>query len=77
MSTPKSQSKRTRTSLLWNYFTIIDKNYASCNMCGNRMSHCSSSSNLRKHLKRKHAGCSLEPLDISEQVSLSFELLKL
>ncbi|XP_071444195.1 uncharacterized protein [Hetaerina americana] len=46
--------KDKRRSLLWSYFSIIDSSMATCNICKQQLSHKSSSSNLRKHLLRKH-----------------------
>lgn len=46
-------SKR-KTSELWKFFDPIDENYATCNMCKQKFSYKTSTSNLKKHLKTKH-----------------------
>nr|CAI5826243.1 unnamed protein product [Callosobruchus analis] len=49
----KTSRKR---SLLWKYFEVVDDLYsiAKCKICGHHMSYRSSTSNLKKHMARKH-----------------------
>jgi hypothetical protein len=47
-------SKRAKTSSLLSYFTSIDNNFTKCDICGKKCSYKSTTSNLRKHIKRIH-----------------------
>lgn len=41
-------------SPIWNLFEVIDRDCATCLICAKRFSYRSTTSNLRKHLERKH-----------------------
>lgn len=45
---------RNKSSPVWDFFTVIDKTNAKCNMCKLQMSYKSSITNLKKHIERKH-----------------------
>lgn len=55
-------SKRPRTSSMWNYFKICDKNakIAQCDMCGLKMSFRSTTTNLKTHVTKKHPTVNLD-----------------
>lgn len=46
--------KRAKISLLWNFFTPLEKNYAKCNLCRAKLSYKSTTTNLKKHILFKH-----------------------
>ena len=43
-----------KRSVVWSYFSPIDKLTARCQVCDKIVSHCSNTSNLFKHLKTTH-----------------------
>ncbi|XP_022193575.2 uncharacterized protein LOC111051375 [Nilaparvata lugens] len=43
-----------KTSLMWQYFTVIDENVAKCKYCEKDLRYRSSTSNLKKHLRKAH-----------------------
>lgn len=49
-------SKRAETSSMWNYFTVVDANLknAKCDLCSQKMSYRSTTSNLKNHMTRRH-----------------------
>lgn len=51
-----------KTSTLWNLFTVEDNNNAKCNLCGQKMFYKSSTSNMKRHVTRKHPTVSLDYL---------------
>ncbi|GFU22373.1 uncharacterized protein NPIL_664981 [Nephila pilipes] len=53
VAVPRRKNPR-RTSVVWDFFTFIDKNYAQCKICKVIFSHRTTLSNLRKHYQRKH-----------------------
>lgn len=57
---PKVQRKL-KSSALWQFFEEIDTEYAKCNMCKQKLSYKTSTSNLKKHLNSKHPTVSLTP----------------
>lgn len=67
--------KDRRTSLIWTKFTIVNKKeqIASCNICDQRLSMKSTSSNLKKHLERKH-GFSIQLGVLNNKVSGIFSI---
>lgn len=60
-----------KTSIVWNFFTKKDRDEAVCNICQNKFAYKSSSSNLKKHLERKHPTISLSHLDDSKRARSS------
>lgn len=46
--------KRKKTSEIWSFFEPINKDTAVCNLCKSKFSLRGSTSNLRKHIQRKH-----------------------
>nr|XP_015839926.1 PREDICTED: zinc finger BED domain-containing protein 4-like [Tribolium castaneum]XP_015839927.1 PREDICTED: zinc finger BED domain-containing protein 4-like [Tribolium castaneum] len=53
-----SSSKR---SPIWNFFTPIDKDKAKCDLCSQKMSYKSSTSNMKRHVQRKHPTVKMKP----------------
>lgn len=45
---------RAKTSKLWKYFEPVDDHFATCNMCKQKFSYRTSTSNLKKHILNKH-----------------------
>lgn len=43
-----------RTSNIWQYFTKIDSNFATCDLCKKKLSYKTSVTNLKKHLHNAH-----------------------
>lgn len=61
-----------RTSKLWNYFTPTDENFAKCDICKIPVSYKTSTSNLKRHMGRKHPTVNLNnTANIQEKSSLS------
>lgn len=52
MDQPKKGKQK--YSPIWNLFEVIDRDCARCLICAKRFSYRSTTSNLRKHLERKH-----------------------
>ncbi|KAJ8923077.1 hypothetical protein NQ315_001629 [Exocentrus adspersus] len=52
-STP-AQKDRRKKSILWNFFSPSGNGRATCNICHHNLSHQSSTSNLKKHMHRRH-----------------------
>lgn len=50
---------RRKTSSLWNFYSAVDSTKAKCNICKHVLSCKTSTSNLKKHLERKHPTISL------------------
>ncbi|XP_067008469.2 uncharacterized protein [Anabrus simplex] len=50
-----------KTSILWSYFTYINDNVAKCDLCDRKLSYKSTTTNLRKHIERKHNVNSYKP----------------
>ncbi|XP_049772570.1 uncharacterized protein LOC126159811 [Schistocerca cancellata] len=46
--------KRSRTSELWSYFEILDREFTKCTLCGKKLSYKSTTTNLKKHLQKSH-----------------------
>ncbi|XP_047004627.1 zinc finger BED domain-containing protein 4-like [Schistocerca americana] len=46
--------KRSRTSEMWSYFEILDREFAKCTLCGKKLSYKSTTTNLKKHLQKSH-----------------------
>ncbi|CAH1957048.1 unnamed protein product [Acanthoscelides obtectus] len=49
-----SVSAKKKTSEIWKFFDRIDEGHAICTMCKSKLSYKTSSSNLKKHLQKKH-----------------------
>jgi len=45
---------RVKTSVVWEQFEQLDQDYTQCKICNDRVSYKSSTSNLKKHLARRH-----------------------
>lgn len=48
-----------KTSDMWNFFTPLTNEYALCNLCNQRFSYKTSTSNLKKHIVSRHSGAHL------------------
>lgn len=48
--------KRNKSSVLWEFFSTIegDSNFAKCKTCKQKLSYKTSTSNLKKHMTKKH-----------------------
>lgn len=46
--------KKKKTSEIWRFFDPIDEVFAKCNICKNKISYKTTTSNLKKHMKTKH-----------------------
>lgn len=61
---PKSR----KTSILWTYYKVIrDTHYAKCSFCSARISYKTSSTNLKRHLQRKHPAVYLKIFQMIEE----------
>lgn len=49
-----SLTVKRKRSVVWSYFSPVDKNVARCDLCDKRVSHRSNMSNLFSHLKTTH-----------------------
>lgn len=58
-------------SPIWNFFSIVDKDNltAKCDICAQKMCYKSSTSNLKRHLERKHPTVKLIQNNDQEQHS--------
>ncbi|EFN64871.1 hypothetical protein EAG_06536, partial [Camponotus floridanus] len=45
---------RRKTSDIWSFFTILNTEFASCNLCKHKLSYRSTTNNLRKHILARH-----------------------
>lgn len=68
-----SKVRKTKTSKLWRYFKPIDEHFAICNMCKQKLSYKTSTSNLKKHIQSKHPSVKL-PDCLKPQVGLNMFL---
>ncbi|CAG9840721.1 unnamed protein product [Diabrotica balteata] len=50
----QNMNSKKKTSIVWDFFTIIDDARAKCNMCSQVLSYKTSVTNLRQHVQRKH-----------------------
>lgn len=50
---------KSKTSKLWKYFKPVDDHFAICNMCSQKLSYKTSTSNLKKHMESKHPNTKL------------------
>ncbi|XP_022185094.2 uncharacterized protein LOC111044304 [Nilaparvata lugens] len=68
---------RRKHSFLWKYFSVVDreKGVASCNICGKHFSFKTTTSNLKKHLKRSNHFDHLN-LDSDSQQGTSVEFIE-
>ncbi|KYN27521.1 hypothetical protein ALC57_03090 [Trachymyrmex cornetzi] len=57
--------KRRRTSIIWNFFTVKNELYATCNFCKQNLSYKSFITNLKQHIKNKHPSIKLEKSVVS------------
>lgn len=62
--------RRNKSSTVWSYFDSSDNLSAVCRICNNKLSYNGSSSNLKKHLKRKHPSISLLSDNVSPLVQM-------
>lgn len=65
---PKSR----KSSVLWTYYKAIrDTHYAKCSFCSARISYKTSSTNLKRHLQRKHPAVYLKIFQLIEEETLT------
>eukprot|EP00102_Acyrthosiphon_pisum_P013340 XP_008182878.1 PREDICTED: uncharacterized protein LOC103309376 [Acyrthosiphon pisum] len=62
-----SQDKR--TSNIWQHFTKIDSNFATCDLCKKKLSYKTSVTNLKKHLHNAHLLYSFTTKEVSDNDS--------
>jgi len=43
-----------RTSSIWQSFTVVDSNFATCDICKRKLSYKTSLTNLKRHLTNAH-----------------------
>lgn len=43
-----------KTSSIWQNFTVVDSNFATCDICKRKLSYKTSVTNLKKHLTKAH-----------------------
>lgn len=43
-----------KRSIIWSYFTPVNNDEASCDICQKTICHCGNTTNMTKHLKVKH-----------------------
>ena len=43
-----------KRSIIWSYFTPVNNDEASCDICQKTIRHCGNTTNMTKHLKVKH-----------------------
>lgn len=57
-------SRKRKTSILWDHFAEVDSQKAKCKYCSQIIAFTSGSlGNLSRHVKRRHAGISLSPVE--------------
>lgn len=44
-----------KRSIIWSYYTPVNNDEASCDVCQKTIRHCGNTTNMIKHLKVKHA----------------------
>ncbi|XP_067639740.1 E3 SUMO-protein ligase ZBED1-like [Eurosta solidaginis] len=54
--------KKSKTSFLWQFFEKVDHSFATCNICKTKISYKTSTSNLKRHMIRRHPTVQLEEL---------------
>ncbi|KAJ8950449.1 hypothetical protein NQ318_010326 [Aromia moschata] len=58
------QSSR-KSSRIWHYFTDLVDYYAKCNICGVSLSYRTTTSNLKKHLLKKHKNVDISDVNFT------------
>lgn len=64
-------SKRAKTSSMLNYFTVVDANLknAKYDLCSQKMSYRSTTSNLKNHMTRRHPTVNISAAGGSGEIS--------
>ncbi|CAH1110400.1 unnamed protein product [Psylliodes chrysocephalus] len=68
-----SNSKKRKSSELWNFFDPLDEVFAKCNICSTKLSYKTSISNLRRHLQSKHPTVTVPVPSMKSSVNTSNE----
>jgi hypothetical protein len=63
MSASKASRNRLLTSGIWNFFTPLENSqYATCNICKQKLSYRTTTTNLRRHMMSSHPTVSLNAM---------------
>ncbi|KAL3269836.1 hypothetical protein HHI36_008894 [Cryptolaemus montrouzieri] len=68
-----AETPRKKRSSLWNVFNDCGEGRASCKICEQKLSYKSSTTNLKKHLDRKHQNIIITSESISPNIVLEIE----